>query len=101
MRHLKFVLKREARRADWGAGRGSTITLRFSIETLTLDERQTALRVRCSARGELPGRRSAKSQITYSGDRNQGKKLVFQVIEIAVRGVISRLSDIERKRRGA
>lgn len=101
LRHVKFVLRREARRADWGAGRGSTISLRFNVEKLQLNVKGNVLRVHVSARGELPRRRSAKSQLTYSGDSTQTKKLVFQVLEIAVRGVITRLSDIERTRRGA
>lgn len=99
LRHLKFVLQREARRADWGTGSKSTISLRFTIETLAVEQRKNALHVRCSALGELPRRRTARSQLSYGGEIAQGKKLVFQVIEIVARGVIGRLADMERTRR--
>jgi hypothetical protein len=99
MRHLKSVLRREARRADWGTGAKSTISLRFTIETLAVEERKSALHVRCSALGELPRRRTARSQLSYGGQLGTGKKLVFQVVEIVARGVISRLADMERTRR--
>jgi hypothetical protein len=99
LRHLKFVLHREARRADWGTGASSTISFRFTIETLAIEQRKNALHVRCSALGELPRRRTARSQLSYGGELQLGKKLVFQVIEIVARGVISRLADMERTRR--
>jgi hypothetical protein len=99
LRHLKFVLHREARRADWGTGAKSTISLRFTIEMLALEQQKNALHVRCSALGELPRRRTARSQLRYGGEIAQGKKLVFQVLEIVARGVISRLADMERTRR--
>jgi hypothetical protein len=99
LRHLRFVLYREARRADWGTGAKSTIALRFKIETLIVEQQKSALLVRCSALGELPRRRTARSQLSYGGDQKLGKKLVFQVLEIVARGVISRLAEIERTRR--
>jgi hypothetical protein len=99
LRHLKFVLRREARRADWGTGASSTISLRFTIETLALEQQKNALHVRCSALGELPRRRTARSQLRYGGEITQAKKLVFQVVEIVARGVIGRLADMERARR--
>ena len=99
LRHLKFVLHKEARRADWGTGAKSTISLRFTVETLAIDLQKSAMHVRCSALGELPRRRTARSQLSYGGDAQLGKKLVFQVLEIVARGVISRLAEIERTRR--
>lgn len=99
LRHLKFVLRRAARRADWGTGASSTISLRFTVETLKLSEHSGALHVRCSALGELPRRRTARSQLTYGGDPKLGTKLVKQVLEIVARGVISRLAEMERHRR--
>jgi hypothetical protein len=98
-RHLKFVLRKEARRADWGTGAKSTISLRFTIETLAIEQRPNSLHVLCSALGELPRRRTARSQLSYGGEPKLGKKLVFQVVEIVARGVISRLADMERARR--
>ncbi|HET9959135.1 MAG TPA: hypothetical protein VFQ61_31810, partial [Polyangiaceae bacterium] len=52
---LRKVLQREARRVDWGAGRGSAIQFRFSVEALRFEHRGALLKVHCSALGELPG----------------------------------------------
>jgi hypothetical protein len=101
LRHLKFKLKKEARRADWGAGANSTIALRFTVDALVLEPRGEVLKIRCSALGELPRRRTARSQLTYSGARAEGQQLVLHVLDIVVRGVITRLADLERSRRGA
>ena len=100
IRHLERVLKHEGHRADWGAGRGSTITFRFTIEELLLRPKGTALEVRCSARGELPKRRAARSRLVYSGDPGKPEELVKRVIGIVARGVITRLAELERDRRG-
>jgi hypothetical protein len=99
VRHLERTLRQEARRADWGAGRGSTIAFRFAVEELTVRQRGTALEVRCSARGELPKRRRARSRLVYSGDPKEREELVKRVLGIVARGVVTRLSDLERTRR--
>jgi hypothetical protein len=100
LRHLQKTLKREVRRADWGASSKSTISLRFAVERLDLVPRASVLQVQCSAVGELPHRRTARSQLSYGGERGQEKRLVKQVLEIVARGVVSRLSALERGRRG-
>ena len=99
VRHLERTLRKEARRADWGAGRGSTISFRFVVEELTLSDVRSALSVRCSARGELPRHRAARSKLVYSGDPKQPRELVRRVLTIVARGVVTRLSDLERSRR--
>lgn len=99
IRHLKFTLRKESRRADWGAGRQSTISFRFVVEELSLVDQGNALQVRCSARGELPRQRTARSRLVYSGDPKQSRELVRRVLTIVARGVVTRLADIERTRR--
>jgi len=101
VRHLTFVLRREARQADWGAGRKNKIALRFVVEALTLRPKGKALEVSCSARGELPGGRRARSRLVYGGDPHQPRKLVERVLEIVARGVVGRLAELERTRRSA
>src|SRR5262249_51755573 len=59
IRHLRFVLSRAARHADWGKGRGRRIEYRFSVEELAVTLDGNVLRVRCAAVGELPSGRSA------------------------------------------
>jgi len=99
VRHLKFVLRREARRVNWGAGRNNRIPLRFTVEKLALVPKGNALEVRCSARGELPGGRRARSRLVFGGDPRQAQKLVQRVLEIVARGVVGRLAEMERERR--
>lgn len=98
--HLKKTLRKEVRRADWGASRRNKICMRFEVERLELVAQASALQVRCSALGELPRRRTARSQLSYGGDRADEKRLVKHVLEIVARGVVSRLSALERTRRG-
>ena len=100
LEHLKKTLKREVRRADWGASKKSKIWLRFEVERLELHTHSSVLQVRCTALGELPRHRTARSHLTYGGERAQEKRLVKQVLEIVARGVVSRLSALERARRG-
>jgi hypothetical protein len=99
-KHLRRILAREARRADWGAGRGSRIEYRFSVTELTLRSGAGVLRVRCTAHGTLPKGRGAKSHLDYGGDPQKRSELVKRVLEIVARGVITRLAELERVRRG-
>jgi hypothetical protein len=97
---LVRLLKHEAWRADWGWGRGSTIEYRFFVKELTLDESDGVLRVSCSAVGRLPGGRIAKSRISFGGSPKKRTALITRVLQIVSRGVITRLAEMERVRRG-
>jgi hypothetical protein len=97
--HLRSTLKREVRRADWGAGVGSKISYRFVVEQLDLREDKGVLHVTCTARGRLPKGKSAKSQIVFGGDPRERSKVVRHVLDIVARGVITRLAELERTRR--
>jgi hypothetical protein len=99
-RHLKQVLRREARRADWGVGRGHRIEYRFVIEKLAITRHGSVLRVKCTAIGRLPKGKTAKSQLAYGGDPNRVHATVRNVLEIVARGVMTRLAELERVRRG-
>ena len=97
--HLRSTLKREARRADWGAGSGSKISYRFFVEQLDLREEAGVLHVTCTALGRLPKGKSAKSHIAFGGDPRDRKKVVERVLDIVARGVLTRLAELERARR--
>jgi hypothetical protein len=97
--HLRRTLKHETRRADWGAGRQSRISYRFSVKELALHEDAGVLHVTCSALGRLPKGKSAKSHIVYGGDPRERRKVVERVLEIVARGVVTRLAELERARR--
>jgi hypothetical protein len=100
-KRLRRILAKETRRADWGAGRGHKIEYRFAITQLKLEPTEDGvLRVRCSAVGRLPGGKSAKSSLTFGGDPKKRNKVVLQVLEIVGRGVVTRLAELERVRRG-
>lgn len=98
---LRDFLAREARRADWGAGRGARIEYRFRIDELTTKVDAGVLRVTCSATGWLPKGRTAKSHLTFGGAPSEQERLVDHVLEIVSSGVVTRLAEIERRRRAA
>jgi len=97
--HLRSTLKREARRADWGAGAASKISYRFFVQELELREEAGVLHVTCTALGRLPKGRSAKSHLVFGGDPRDKKKVVEHVLDIVARGVVTRLAELERTRR--
>jgi len=98
-RHFRHMLRRAARRADWGAGRGAHIEYRVIVEELAVTETAGVLRVRCTALGRLPRGRSARSHLDFGGDpRNRGA-VVERVLEMVARGVVTRLAALERERR--
>jgi hypothetical protein len=98
--HLERALNREARKADWGASKDSTIEYRFAIIGLSLTGSSDVVTVTCSAVGRLPGGRSANSRLSFSGAPKERDALVKRVLTIVARGVIARLAEIERVRRG-
>ena len=99
-KQLERILKREVRRARWGAGRGATISYRFEVTELDLEQVEGVLRVRCAAVGRLPRGKVARSRLVFSGQANRRNALIKQVLEIVARGVITRLAELERIRRG-
>jgi hypothetical protein len=99
-RHLRQVLQREVRKADWGAGRGSVIEYRFKVEELSVVNQSGVLSVTCSAAGRLPKGQAARSRLVYGGKPSEHDKLVEHVLDIVARGVVTRLAEMERIRRG-
>lgn len=98
-RHLKNVLRREARRADWGAGSRAKIEYRFIVEELKVTLEGGVLRVRCTALGRLPKGKSARSRLEYGGAPGRRLQEIKKVLEIVARGVMTRLAELERHRR--
>jgi hypothetical protein len=88
------------RRADWGAGRGSTISYRFIVSELSITVQDGVLRVSCTAVGRLPKGKTAKGSLAYGGDPRKRNAEVTKVLQIVARGVITRLAELERIRRG-
>lgn len=96
---LEKVLKREARRVEWGAGRGNRITYRFYLEELELSVERGVLKVKCTAFGRLPKGKTARSKLEFGGDPRQARQVIDHVLTIVARGVLARLAELERDRR--
>ena len=99
-KQLRHILAHETKRANWGTGRGATIAYRFELRELTVEQLEGVIRVRCSAIGRLPGGKRAKSHLVYGGRPLERAKIVHRVLEIVARGVVGRLAEMERVRRG-
>lgn len=99
LRVLEKVLKHEARRVQWGAGRHNRIAYRFFLEELEVTVERGVYKVRCTALGRLPKGKSARSKLELGGDPRHPRKVIDQVLTIVARGVLSRLADLERERR--
>jgi hypothetical protein len=99
-KYLRSRLRREARRARWGAGRNNVIQFRFTVTELSIASEGDVMRVRCTAIGKLPGGQAAKSHLTFGGDPGKRRQVVEHVLDIVARGVVTRLAELERIRRG-
>ncbi|MCH2108118.1 MAG: hypothetical protein MK135_02225 [Polyangiaceae bacterium] len=97
---LRKALYREAQKADWGAGPENRIEFRFKLVKFDTKIEGRVLRVSCEGWGQLPGGQKAKSELSFGGKIGEGTALRRQVLEIVARGVITRLSQMERRRRG-
>ena len=98
-KYLREVLAREARRADWGAGRKSRIQYRFRVDQLEVTEEGSVVRIRCAATGWLPKGKTAKSKLSFGGSPKERADLVRRVLSIVARGVVTRLAELEKQRR--
>ncbi len=99
-KQLRRALRVEAARADWGAGRDNRIEYRFEVRELRFTIQKDALLVYCAATGKLPGGQTAHSELSFGGGLAERTALINRVLSIVARGVITRLSELERKRRG-
>jgi hypothetical protein len=98
-KYLRSELARDARSADWGAGRGAKIEYRFRLDELTVTEESKVVRVACSATGFLPRGKRAKGHLVLSGAPQDRPGLVHHVLDIVAKSVVTRLADMERQRR--
>jgi hypothetical protein len=99
--HLRRSLQRETYLADWGAGADAVIEYRYRVDTLRIEREGGLVRVHCAATGELPRGKNATSRLTFSGEAAKERRLVEQVLSIVARGVVTRLAQIEHRRRQA
>jgi len=96
---LRDVLSHEAKRVDWGVGKKSTIEYRFRVEELVAKSEGKVFRVSCTASGWLPKGRPVNSRVSFGGAPEHRDDILRQVLQIVSRGVMTRLAEMERKRR--
>lgn len=99
-RQLERALKLSAKKVDFGTGRGGRVEARFALTTLSYKLDGSVLSVEGALTGRLPSGRHAESTIRFGGRPSDEPKLTKQVLEILARGVVTRLADLERRRRG-
>jgi len=99
-KHLVTVLGREARRASWGGGRDNRVEYRFQVSELAFSLSGDVLHIHCTATGVLPGGQRAKSELSFGGSLAERDRLIRKVLDIVARGVVTRLAELERMRRG-
>jgi hypothetical protein len=73
---------------------------RFSVEQLRIEQEDGVLRVSCTAVGRLPKGKTAKGNLSFGGDPQRRNAVVVRVLQIVARGVLTRLAELERVRRG-
>ena len=98
---LEKLLKREARRADWGPAGDEPVQASIEIRELIAVVDGDVVRVTCAGIGRIPGVGAAKSKFSFGGRPSERGKLERHVLELVARGIVTRLAEMARQRRGA
>lgn len=99
-KELRQWLKKAAKQQDWGGAGNNKIEARFELRTLSYRLDTRTLHITATLMGRLPSGRHAESTISFGGAPSERTALTRQVLRIVATGVVTRLADIERKRRG-
>ena len=97
---LEKLLKREARRADWGGASDGPVQASIEIRELMAIVDGDVVRVTCAGVGRIPGVGAAKSKFSFGGRPSERAKLEKHVLELVARGIVTRLAEMARQRRG-
>ena len=97
---LEKLLKREARRADWGGAGDGPVQASIEIRELVSIVDGDVVRVTCAGVGKIPGIGAAKSKFSFGGRPSDRAKLEKHVLELVARGIVTRLAEMARQRRG-
>ena len=97
---LEKLLKREARRADWGGAAYGPVQASIEIRELVAIVDGDVVRVTCAGVGKIPGIGAAKSKFSFGGRPSERAKLEKHVLELVARGIVTRLAEMARQRRG-
>ena len=94
---LAPILKKEARRADWGDHHGDPVVASIEIRELSSVIDGDVVRVTCTAVGKLEHGRAAKSKFSFGGHPSDRAKLETHVLELVTRGIVARLAEMSRE----
>lgn len=94
---LQPILKKEARRADWGDHHGDPVIASIEIKELSSVLDGDVVRVTCTAVGKLQGGHAAKSKFSFGGHPADRAKLEKHVLELVTRGIVARLAEMSRE----
>ena len=97
---LEKLLKREARHADWGPAGDGPVEASIEIRELVSIVDGDVVRVTCAGVGRIPGVGAAKSKFSFGGRPSERAKLERHVLELVARGIVTRLAEMARRRRG-
>lgn len=95
---LRKVLKREARRVQWGNPPDGTVEASIKVTQFTVERRPDVVRVTCSAVGRLGKGPIVKTHFSFGGHPNRAAALESHMLLLVARGVVTRLSSISRER---
>lgn len=93
---LEKILKKEARRANWGTGHKSPVEASITIKELTATRDGDVVRVSCTGVGRLSKGAAAKSHFSFGGLPQEQDKLEHKILELVARGIVTRLAEMAR-----
>jgi hypothetical protein len=95
-KQLEKILKKEAKRANWGTGQISPIEASVTIKELTAVRDGDVVRVTCTGVGRLMSGQAVKSRFSFGGHPEEQEKLHLKILELVGRGIVTRLAEIAR-----
>jgi hypothetical protein len=93
---LSRLLKKASKRAKWGKGKKLDLSAR--ITKLVYEEGDEVLRVSVTVVAKIDGGKGARSHIRLGGRPNERRKVEKDALKIVADGLVTRLSDIARRR---
>jgi hypothetical protein len=97
-KELRAVLKREARRVQWGAPPDGLVEVSIKVTEFSVQHRTDVVRVTCTAVGRLANGPQVKTHFSFGGRPDKAAALESQMLLLVGRGVVTRLSSISRER---
>jgi hypothetical protein len=95
---LRAILKKEARRADWGAPSRDPVRAAVRVTEFAVQRRTDVTRVTCTAVGKMEGGASVKTHFSFGGRPDQLESLETTMLTLIGRGLVNRLAAVRRER---